>query len=139
MGKVILILLIFGISIQGKSEVEAPKMSGYLLKVQFSYKNTGKEFQTKHEMIVNKNNQDWVPLTLGQNGVALIGKIHKAERGIFTAEYMVVDTASVPVSIHTMGIVSEIGKLSEIKLETLQQKVVISLFVEPTEYTQDQK
>jgi hypothetical protein len=113
-------------------------MNGYLLKIQFSYKDAGKEFQTRHEITVNENNEDWVPLAVGQKGVALIGKIHKAEKGTFTAEYMIVDTTSVPVSIHRMGIVSELGKLSEIKSETLSQKVAVSLLAESAEYKQDQ-
>jgi hypothetical protein len=137
MRRVFLTLLLTILSIHSHaSEKAVAKMHGYLVKVQFSYRDGNKDFNTHHEIIVNEDNQDWIPLTTGKEGVALIGKLHKVEKGIFTTECMVVDTASMPVSIQRMGIVSELGKTAEIKSEYLQQKVKISLLATPTEYTQ---
>ncbi len=137
MTRIFLTLLLTILSIQSHaSEKSDTKMYGYLVKVKFSYGNGNKDFQTHHELIVNEDNQDWIPLTKGKDGVALIGKLHKVEKGIFTTECMVVDTASMPVSIQRMGLVSELGKTAEIKSEYLQQKVKISLTATPTEYTQ---
>jgi hypothetical protein len=137
MRRIFLILLLTILPIQSHAFEKADtKMHGYLVKVQFSYRDGNKNFKTHHELIVNEDNQDWIPLTKGKEGVALIGKLQKVEKGIFTTECMVIDTATMPVSIQRMGIVSKLGKIAEIKSEYLEQKVKISLLATPTEYTQ---
>lgn len=134
MKKLFLTLYFVLFSIQSHaSQATGAKKHDYLVKVQFSYSDTNKNFQTHHELIVNEDNQDWIPLTTGKQGVALIGKLHKTEKGIFTTEFMVVDTASVPVLIQNMGIVGQLGKTSEINSDYHQQKVKISLLAIPTE------
>ena len=121
------------------SEKINSKMNGYLLKIQFSFKDENKKFNTNNEFIINENNHEWTPLTLSKNGVALLGKIHEVNKGSFTAEYMVIDTETAPVKLQSLGLVNQLGKQGEIKSENLPQKVSISLLATPVEYNQQRQ
>ena len=126
-------ILIFGL-VANADPNNSENLNGYLLKIQFSYKHAGREVATSHEVIVNEQNQEWIPLSSGNKGVALLGKIHKGDKDLFTAEYMIVDTATSPVFLQRMGMVGQFGRKSEIQTDTPPQKVAVSLLATPTKY-----
>ena len=112
-------------------------MNGYLLKVQFSYKYKNRKFQTENELIVNENNQDWIPLSQGKSGVALIGKFSKEKSNAIRVEYMIIDTSAAPVSINKMGVVAVLGEKADLVSETISQMISVSLLAISKPYTEE--
>ena len=136
--KIFLISLLVILSFESNaSDKKTIKMNGYLLKVQFSYKYKNRKFQTENELIVNENNQDWIPLSQGKSGVALIGKFSKEKSNAIRVEYMIIDTSAAPVSINKMGVVAVLGEKADLVSETISQMISVSLLAISKPYTEE--
>lgn len=125
---------------QNKAHTTIDK-KGFLMKVDFQFKNAKKSFQVKHDSIVAEDNKYWFPLTPAQDGVALLGKMQKQKNGTLMIEGMVVDTSTTPIHIQSVSIITNIGETASITSRaetdgTETNKVTMNIKAEPTTYTE---
>jgi len=113
---------------------EPPTKSGLLLTVDFQMRDSKKTLQTKNELILNKQNTNWTPLTPNMSGVVLLGKLQDLSPSLLKVQYMIVDTNTSPVSIKQMSVVSEIGKIAKISSQTEDEETSIALTAKDTDY-----
>jgi hypothetical protein len=113
----------------------APELTGLLLKVDFQMKGSKKSFQVRNDLILSKDNNDWTPLAQSKSGVALLGKIQKPDNGVFTIQYMIVDTSTTPVTVHQMGVASQLGKTAKVSSQSDDEGITVSAVAKEIAYT----
>ena len=130
----VLFSFLLGLNQHAFSSAPSKEKRGLLLKIDFRLKDAKKAFHMKNELILNKENNDWTPLTPSQDGVALLGKIHKPEKGTFLVQYMIVDTSTKPVIVHQMGIISQLDKSSRVSSQVEGEEISVTLLTRETSY-----
>jgi hypothetical protein len=108
---------------------------GYRVKVDFSYVKDGRTTHVNGQVVIPVANSEWVPLTKAENGVALLGRLTKLDDDKVEADYMIIDTASSPVGVNRMGVVSKFGVPSEVDGALPHEKIKISMTATPTYFT----
>ena len=115
---------------------ETKDKKAVLLKIDFKFKNEKKSLQLKNDSILAHDNHNWTPLAPSQDGVVLLGKIQKPEKGTLTSEFMVIDSSVTPVAIRQMKVISLLNEPASITTANDKEEITVAVTAEPTTYQQ---
>ncbi len=115
----------------------APKQMGFRIESAFSYQKSGQMIKSQSDFILAEESKIWTTLIEPKNGVAVLGRVVKADKKSLHIEYLVVDTTKSNAVISTPEIITNFGEKAEITMgsDADPVKVVISLLATQTEFT----
>ncbi len=118
----------------------AREKRGLLLDLNFQLKDAKKSLQMKNQFILAQDSNEWAPVAPAKDGVVLLAKFEKPIQGVFKVQYMVVDTTSTPVGLHSLSVTSMLNEETKISSTTDNgEGVTISMTAKETAYREEKK
>lgn len=110
---------------------------GFLIKSELVYTANGEEIKSNREFILPQNNKSWNTLVDPKNGVAVLGRMVKADQKSIHLEYMIVDTKKPNAIISTPSIGALLGENAEISTKGDTEQFTIKLLASRTDFTSE--